>query len=398
MESSGGHDTRFYNALRLGRLQGVSLDQVFGDHSWFYKHAMILRAGVCDRIFAVGDPTVDELRFLGGVFSTAPIDLVYNGVPAAAIDLPQKLASRELLLQYAENLYGFRPDYVFTHVTRMVTSKALWRDIRVLEHLEWNLAAQGKSAVFFVVSTASPSGRRPEDVYRWEAEYGWPVNHRGDNNDLIDDEKHFFFNVVEPFHWGRRAVKICLVNQFGWERALCGNRMPEQMRFADLRAGADVEFGQSIYEPFGIAQVEPLSSGALCVPSSVCGCVGFVSRANGGETPANIIVGDYVFIPPDWKMWSPWDALRIDRSVRDGIEARQSWEVAQKIAERLPQNDDDRRRLLTEGQRVARGMSWDVVVDDYFLPADAGAVTARLFRAEAGAPRAWNQGGAVCER
>jgi hypothetical protein len=145
--------------------------------------------------------------------------------------------------------------------------------------------------------------------------------------------------------------------------------MPEQMRFADLRAGADVEFGQSIYEPFGIAQVEPLSSGALCVPSSVCGCLGFVSRANGGEVPTNVIVGDYVFIPPDWKMWSPWDALRIDRSVRDGIEARQSWEVAQKIAERLPQNDDDRKRLLTEGQRVARGMSWDVVVDEYFLPA-----------------------------
>lgn len=369
VEGNGGHDTRFYNALRLGRLQGASLDQVFGDHSWFYKHAMLLRAGVCDRIFAVGDPTVDELRFLGGVFSTAPIDLVYNGVPSAAVDLPQKLASRELLLQYAENLYGFRPDYVFTHVTRMVTSKALWRDVRVLEHLEWNLAAQGKSAVFFVVSTASPSGRRAEDVFRWEAEYGWPVNHRGDNNDLIDDEGHFFFNVLEPFHWGRRAVKICLVNQFGWERALCGSRMPEQMRFADLRMGTDLEFGQSIYEPFGIAQVEPLGAGALCALSSMCGCVGFVSRANAGEIPPSVIVGDYVFIPPDWRMWSAWDALRIDSAVRDGIEARQSWEVAQKIADRLPRTDEDRERLLVEGSRVARGMSWDVVIEDYFLPA-----------------------------
>lgn len=369
VESHGGHDTRFYNALRLGRLQGASLDQVFGDHSWFYKHAMTLRAGVCDRIFAVGDPVVDELRFLGGVFSTAPVDLVYNGVPAAFVDLQQKLASRELLLQYAENLYGFRPDYVFTHVSRMVTSKALWRDMRVLEHLEWNLAAQGKTAVFFVVSTASPNGRRPEDVYRWEAEYGWPVNHRGDNGDLLDNEVRFFFNVVEPFQWGRHAIRICLVNQFGWERALCGRRMPEQMRFADLRDGADLEFGQSIYEPFGIAQVEPLSSGALCVPSSVCGCLGLASRANGGEIPQNAIVADYVFIPPDWKMWSAWDALRIDQAVRDGIEARQSWEVAQRIANRLPKNDDDRRRLLEEGHRVASGMTWDVIVDDYLLPA-----------------------------
>ena len=63
-------------------------------------------------------------------------------MPAASTTLEQKLASRELMLQYAENLYGYRPDYVFTHVTRMVTSKALWRDIRVLEHLEWTLAAR----------------------------------------------------------------------------------------------------------------------------------------------------------------------------------------------------------------------------------------------------------------
>ena len=85
--------------------------------------------GVCDRIFAVGDPVVDELRFLGGVFWDKPIDLVYNGVPAAPISLgQQKLASRELMLQYAENLFGFRPDYIFTHVTRMVPSKALWRE------------------------------------------------------------------------------------------------------------------------------------------------------------------------------------------------------------------------------------------------------------------------------
>ena len=189
VEGNGGHDTRFYNVLRLGLAQGQSLDAVFGDQSWFYKHAMIQRAGVCDRIFAVGDPVVDELRFLGGVFTDKPIDLVYNGIPAAPISLEQKLASRELLLQYAENLYGFRPDYIFTHVTRMVPSKALWRDVRVLEHLEWTLAAQGKRAVTFIVSTASPTGRRAEDVFRWEAEYGWPVGHRGDNGDLVDGRK-----------------------------------------------------------------------------------------------------------------------------------------------------------------------------------------------------------------
>ncbi len=369
VEGHSGHDTRFYNALRLGLAQGKTLDQVFGDQSWFYKHAMILRAGICDRIFAVSDLTLEELRFLGGVFSTVPMDLVYNGVPAAPVTLEQKLASRELLLQYAQNLYGFRPDYIFTHVSRMVPSKALWRDVRVLEHLEWTLAAQGRRAVFFVVSTTVPTGRRAEDVYRWEAEYGWPVGHRGDNGDLLGDEAYFFFNVLEPFHWGRSAIKICLVNQFGWDRSRCGHRMPEAMRFADLRNGTDLEFGQSIYEPFGIAQVEPLSAGALCVPSSVCGCVGFVRRAAGGTMPENVIVADYAYIPPEWNLVSPWDALRIDQGIRDSIEMRTSYWVAQQIADRLPRDEGHLRQLLATGQRVAAGMSWEVVVEDYLLPA-----------------------------
>jgi hypothetical protein len=369
VEEHGGHDTRFYNALRLGIDQNQSIDSVFGDQSWYYKHVMLQRAGVCDRIFAMGDSVVDELRFLGGVFRDKPIDLVYNGVPAAPITLKQKLASRELMLQYAESLYGFRPDYVFTHVTRMVTSKALWRDVRVLEHLEWALAARGQRAVTFVVSTVSPTGRRVEDVFRWERQYGWPVGHRGDNGDLEREENHFFYHVVEPFHWGRSANKICLVNQFGWERIRCGWRMPEPMRFADLRAGTDLEFGQSIYEPFGIAQVEPLSSGALCVISNVCGCVGFLNRAAAGQPNPNLIIADYVSVPSDWKLWSPWDALRIDEPARNSLEARNSYLVAQQIAERLPQNDDDRRRRLEAGQRVAAGMSWDAVVKEYLLPA-----------------------------
>jgi hypothetical protein len=369
VESHDGHDTRFYNALRLGMEQGYSLDEVFGDQSWFYKHAMLQRAGVCHRLFAVGDLVEHELRFLGGAFREKPIDLVYNGIPAAAVSLEQKLVSRELLLDYAQSLLGYRPDYLFTHVTRMVASKALWRDLRVLEHLEWTLAAQGKRAVFFVVSTAVPTGRLPDDVRRWEWEYGWPVSHRADNGDLQDAEVAFYYHQIEPFHWGRQATRIIMVNQFGWDRERCGDRMPEAMRFADLRTGSDLEFGQSIYEPFGIAQLEPLGAGALCVISSVCGSIGFVSQAGGAEGAANMIVGDYVHIPPEWRLWSAWDALRIDRSVRDGLEFRNSLRVAQGIAARLPQDDADRVALLAEGQRVAAGMSWEVVARDLFLPA-----------------------------
>ncbi len=369
VEEHGGHDTRFYNALRLGQAQGNRLDEIFGDQSWFYKHALIQRAGVCDRLFAVGDLVMDELRFLGGVFSSAGIDLVYNGVPSAPISLDQKLASRELLRQYAENLFGYRPDYIFSHVSRMVLSKAFWRDIRVLEHLEWSLAARGQTAVLFVVSTAVPTGRNPDDVRRWEREYGWPVGHRADNGDLQGAETEYFSRVLEPFHWGRHAIRVVLLNQFGFDRAHCGLRMPEAMTFADLRNGADLEFGQSIYEPFGIAQVEPLNAGALCVVSNVCGCVGFANHAAGAQPTPNLIVADYVGLPPGRNLWSAWDALGIEQTTRNRIEAHNSLFAAQQIAERLPRNDEDRLRLLAEGQRVAQGMSWDVVTQNYLLPA-----------------------------
>ena len=50
----------------------------------------------------------------------------------------------------------------------------------------------------------------------------------------------------------------------------------------DIHRGTDVEFGQSIYEPFGIAPIEPLTFGGLCVFSNVCGCAGFVNDAIAG--------------------------------------------------------------------------------------------------------------------
>ncbi len=366
VENDDGHDTRFYNALRMGLARGHSLDEVFGDQSGYFKHALLQRAGVCDAILAVGDLVVDELRFLGGVFGSVPVDLAYNGLPAGQLTYEERLDARRLMLDYAENVLGYRPDYIFTHVGRMVLSKAFWRDFRVLEHLDAMLAARGQRAALFTVATADPTGRLPADVYRWESEYGWPVGHRSDTGDLRDGEVRFFHDVQEPFNWRGRAIRAVLVNQFGWSRERCGLRMPEEMSFAHLRAGTDLEFGQSIYEPFGIAQVEPLAAGALTVVSNVCGCTGFIGKAGGGYP--GLIVADYVTLPTGWLVWSPWDALWIDRPLRDAIESQNSYTVAQSILERLPQTDAESRLLFQAGQNVARAMSWDVVVRDYLLP------------------------------
>ena len=77
-----------------------------GDPFWYFKHALIDKAHLCDTIFAVGDLVVDELRFLAQPFETFPINLVYNGIPAFEISLAEKLASKTRLQTYAKNAIG----------------------------------------------------------------------------------------------------------------------------------------------------------------------------------------------------------------------------------------------------------------------------------------------------
>ncbi|MFN2202878.1 MAG: hypothetical protein ACK2UO_16890 [Caldilineaceae bacterium] len=368
IEDHDGHDTRFYNALYKAKEWNLGIEAVFGNQDHLYKHALLKQVGRCDNIFAVGDLVVDELRFLGGPLHDANIDLVYNGIVASDATLEEKQYSKSRLQRYCQNLLGYAPDYVFTHVTRMVLSKALWRDLRVLEHLDGLLAQIDKRAVVFMLTTSVPAGRRPEWVWAWEEQYGWPVGHRGDNGDLVDEEAPFFFDAIEPFNRYAKQSQVVFVNQFGWSRERCGRRMPSDMEFLDIRRGSDVEFGQSIYEPFGIAQVEPLTYGAISCVSNVCGCNGFVARAAGAKGTPNLVIADYVTLPYGYWLDSPYDALGIDRGVRDWIEGSNSGSAAQEVFDRLPKNGADSASLLDTGQTIAANMSWDVVARDMFLP------------------------------
>lgn len=368
VEDHFGHDTMFYNVMARAMAEGKSLEDVFGDQSDFYKHALLIAVPECDSIFAVGDRVVDEMRFLSPAFAKKDIDLVYNGVPSFKISLEQKLASKRKLRQYVVNLglFDAPPDFVFTHVTRMVISKGLWRDIRVLEHLDADLAAEGKTAVLYVLSTIIPSGRSSEDVSRMEREYGWPVVHREGVPDLVSHEIPFYHSVV-AFNQVARATRIVFVNQFGWSRGRCGERMPADMEFMDIRKGSDLEFGQSVYEPFGIAQVEPLSFGALCVVSDVCGCVGFVRRVAPPDQ-RNVVVADYATLPPGVAEGNYRAALGIGQSQRNAVEATNARRVSAEILDCLPRTPGAKARMIETGYRISQNMSWEVVVSDYLLP------------------------------
>jgi hypothetical protein len=313
-------------------------------------------------LFAVGDWVVEELRFLGPEFAHRQLDLVYNGVPASPMSLEQKTSARARLQEYARALLGWTPDLVFTHVARLVTSKGLWRDLMVLEQLDPLLASQGRSGIFLVLATEG-ARRDAGSVAHMAGEYGWPLIHREGYPDLSGRELDFDL-LVRTFNARSRAIKVVFVNQFGWDQASCGPAMSPQMSFADLRQGSDVEFGLSIYEPFGIAQVEPLSYGAISVVSEVCGCVGFVRGT--GANPAAFIQGAYTQLeqPLDWR-----GALALGAGERRQAELRTSRELAAALAAALPRGPQESEKLLAEGYHLAGRMSWERVVQEYLLPA-----------------------------
>jgi hypothetical protein len=274
------------------------------------------------------------------------------------------MSSRQKLRAYCNSLLGYEPDYVFSHVTRLVPSKGLWRDLRVLEHVERILRERNETAVLFTLSTEVP-GRRGDDIKRMEQHYHWPVVHREGLPDMSNGES-VYYQGVQEFNARSRNVKVVFVNQFGFEQKVCGLRMPADMEFMDIRKGSDAEFGQSIYEPFGIAQVEPISFGGICVFTNVCGCAGFALKAAGGKPTPNVLVADYTDLPN--KTLRADQLMAIGQPQRDEIEHNVAGAVAQELVHRLPRTPGEFEQFLERGHALASQMSWDVVARDYVLP------------------------------
>jgi len=172
---------------------------------------------------------------------------------------------------------------------------------------------------------------------------------------------------MQKFNACARQIKVILVNQFGWSRMTCGQMMQAEMDFLDIRKGTDIEFGQSIYEPFGIAQLEPLSFGALCVVTNICGCAGFVAKVTGGRNVPNVLVADYTKLPDG--NFALDHVLSVGARERDATEEKEADRVAAEILKRLPTDRKSHEALIRGGYKLARQMSWEVVCRDYLMPA-----------------------------
>ena len=215
--------------------------------------------------------------------------------------------------------------------------------------------------------------RSTRDVLHMEKSYGWPAHHRLGYPDLCNGEETLG-ELFEQFNSQHQAVRVVLVNQFGWERRLCGLRMPEPMTFEDVRAGSDAEFGMSVYEPFGISQLEPLCFGAICLVSNVCGCLDFARSCSGGIVPPNILESDFIQLPLEKQDMDPMQLTTADR---DMVENAECFRLAQELSRRLPRTQDDFAALLESGYELGKKLDWDQVVRQCFLPA-----IDRMLRAE----------------
>lgn len=366
VEDMPGHDTMFYNVLDAAERQGRFIEDIFPSVHANYKHPLVKAARYCDHVFAVGDLIIRELRFLDPHFRTMDIDLVYNGIPAFQLAPKEKLAARQRMRTYAETLFGSRPTWIFSHVARPVLSKGIWRDLRVLHEMEPQLAQRGQTAVYFMLGTLAGQ-RRGQDIRHMEHVYGWPAVHEEGYPDLCGGEE-VVGAMIADFNRHHEAIRAVMVNQWDWNRRTCGLRMPEDMTFADIRCGIDVEFGLSVYEPFGISQFEGLSFGALCVVSNVCGCMGFARRAGTVECDdSTVIEGNFLHIgdgPADIA-----SLLEMPIEQRDRVETKEARRLAGLILERLVDDEDALAGRIERGRALAAKMSWEHVMQEYFLPA-----------------------------
>ena len=369
VEHHPGHDLAFYPAMRDAMARGQRVGDVFGDQSHYARHALVSRVHHLDGTLAVGDETATELRFLSHEFDNARVELCYNGVPASPLSIAEKKASRLRLDRWARAVFGFTPDYLFTHVARPVISKGLWRDLRVCSHMEAELRRRGKRALYLLL-TCGATPRSEEDVNRMARDHGWPAEHAEGYPDITGPEGPLWRDIraynasAADRHGG--AIRAAIVNQFGFSRERLGEAAPPDLSIADLRRAADLEFGQSTYEPFGIAHLEALHAGAISVPTAVCGCVGFLRRtmadAGLGEGESRcVVIADYT-------RGVPGDPLALTQRERDEHEDRVAERVAREILRRLPAGDADREAMLREGQTLALRMGWDRVCADFFLP------------------------------
>ncbi len=354
VEKIPGHDVSFYNLLERDIKSGKSLEERFGTQKNSYRSELIKLAVHFDYVLAVGDWVKMEYEYLQPKVAEDKIKIAYNGIPTNSLSYEKKSEARKRIVRYCEKLFNFTPDVIFTHVTRLVISKGLWRDVKFLEEMDKYFAKHNYKGCFILLSSLIAHGRDPKLIEEMEKKYGWPILHQEGWPDLIDYEKDVYHSLA-IFNAKSQAIKGVFINQYGFSPQTTGNRIPENSSFSDLRYGSDVELGFSIYEPFGIAQIENVPYGGVSMISRQCGCSFLLDRAF-----ADIELQPYYAIDfADTGISDEGRLITLSTEERNEQEALLFRENGKKMFELIPKTEEQRRELFHKIKERVSQLSWE---------------------------------------
>ena len=113
-----GSDTRFYNVMRLARLEGRSMADVFDVRN--DRNFEIIRNGfLCEAVAAVGGSVAEELRFIDGRYTKKDIKIIYHGnrlIPVCGVG--DKVKSREKVLGFLRRKFKLDVEIIMTRIAR----------------------------------------------------------------------------------------------------------------------------------------------------------------------------------------------------------------------------------------------------------------------------------------
>lgn len=364
VENLPGHDIAFYNLLNKAKYTHQSLEEIFGSQMNWYRTALVKLAQRVERIFAVGDLVAEEYKFLCPEVDSKKIKVVYNGLFLDHMDYEKKLKSREKFILCLSQKGCEKVDMIISHTCRLVKSKGIWRDFRLLHLLDKFLVKNNLKGVYILLATQLPQGRPPELIEKMVKEYGWPFVHKIGWPDLIGDEIEIY-ELLQRFNQNSKAIKGIFINQFGISKRKCGMDFPEDLTTFDLKLASDAEIGLSVYEPFGISHIEVLPLGGLPLLSTSCG-VYYLLKKNFSPDFQPFVAINFIEVAKDL----PEEILRtLTPEKREILEDLAISKYMEEIYKKIPKEEKERFKFYENILNFLSGFDWNDIVKKYFLPA-----------------------------
>ncbi len=230
------------------------------------------------------------------------------------------------------------------HISRLELCKRLERDLQVWHYLKKEFKFQKKKSIHLFIAPCN-QGYSQKYLARLRKQIS-EINGESDN---------FYCMLIEDPQWP------CYQDAKGRSYLLRD----------DLYRAADLNWGLSSYDSYGLSPLESLSCGALSVISAISGSSSHVKKI--GNSGKNIILIDY---HSDFCRKSILSAQSSEKYV--SFMDRTNQTAARQIAERFPVNENEQVELIENGKYLSRVMSWENVMQQYFY--QDGQPFERLFK------------------